>query len=144
MTIKMFSALSGKVPSSAICGSVSSKIQSGVLLGLSLPRSLPAEPPQCPRSCQQLTGAEAAQGRGHRFVLSNSRMQWDQTFPTADSQDIHIYALTCDGGGEDSNSLEWKLLVQSYCSQKALFCLSNALPWLVEVSLNLSYSSHTE
>lgn len=103
--------------------------------------------PQSPRSARGAVSSsrwlDAGEGRGHRFVLSNSGMQWDETYPTPISQAIHIYALMRGGGSGDANLLEWELLVQSYFSQKVLFYLSNALRWLVGVSLKLSHFSHT-
>ena len=45
-----------------------------------------AAAPQSPHSAQGAVSSaqrlDAAKGRGHRLVLSNSGMQWDQTYPT--------------------------------------------------------------
>lgn len=63
MIIKMFSSLSGDVKSSVICDTF---FQCLAMALLQLSAGALA--------AQQL---DAAEGRGHRLELSNSRMQWD-------------------------------------------------------------------
>lgn len=102
MTIEMFSDLSGRMTSSALCGSVCSKPQSR----LCCRRGFPAEPPQSPRGCQQLSEAGGGSGQGAQVCAVKQQDAMGSDIPAAVSQAIHIYALMCDGGGEDANPME--------------------------------------